>query len=104
MIGQCNNVFIFPGVGLGIIAATATRVTDGMFLIAAKVLSKYAPVLNNPYESLFPRINQLRTICRDIAINVANEAIKEGVCSNPPYITSPHNYRHALQTAHVINQ
>ena len=82
--GQCNNVFIFPGVGLGIIASKATRVTDGMFLVAAKILSKYAPVLNNPYESLFPRINQLRTICRDVAINVANEAIKEGVCSNPP--------------------
>ena len=83
-IGQCNNVFIFPGVGLGVIASTATRVTDRMFLEAAKVLCKYAPILNNPYASLFPRLTQLRAISRDVAIAVANEAIKEGVCPNPP--------------------
>lgn len=84
VIGQCNNVFIFPGVGLGVIAATATRVSDKMFLEAARVLSKYAPILNNPYASLFPRINQLRPISRDVAIAVANQAIKEGNCTNPP--------------------
>ena len=84
VVGQCNNVFIFPGVGLGVIASTATRVTDGMFLEAAKVLSKYAPILHNPYASLFPRINQLRSICRDVALAVAKEAIKEGVCKTPP--------------------
>ena len=83
-IGQCNNVFIFPGVGLGVIASTATRVTDRMFLEAAKVLCKYAPILNNPYASLFPRLTQLRAISRDVAIAVANEAIKEGVCPNLP--------------------
>jgi len=84
VIGQCNNVFIFPGVGLGVIASGATRVTDGMFLEAADVLSKYAPILNNPYASLFPRITELRAISRDVAIAVANEAIKEGICTNPP--------------------
>lgn len=84
VIGQCNNVFIFPGVGLGVIASGATRVTDQMFLEAAEVLSKYAPILNNPYASLFPKLNQLRTISRDVAIAVAKEAIKEGVCPNPP--------------------
>lgn len=83
-IGQCNNVFIFPGLGLGIIAATATRVTDNMFLVAAKVLSKYAPILDDPYDSLFPGVTQLRTICRDVATHVAYEAIENGVCSTPP--------------------
>ncbi|MCB1110077.1 MAG: NAD-dependent malic enzyme [Chlamydiia bacterium] len=84
IIGQCNNVFIFPGVGLGVLASKATRVTDRMFLVAADVLSKYAPILNNPYASLFPRLDQLRPISRDIAIAVANEAIQEGVCKTPP--------------------
>lgn len=84
VIGQCNNVFIFPGVGLGVIASRATRVTDRMFLEAAEVLSKYAPILNNPYASLFPRINELRAISRDVAIAVAQEAIKEGICNDPP--------------------
>ncbi|MCP5505923.1 MAG: hypothetical protein H7A38_03450 [Chlamydiales bacterium] len=84
VIGQCNNVFIFPGVGLGVLASGATRVTDRMFLEAAEVLSKYAPILNNPYASLFPRLTELRAISRDVAIAVAKEAIKEGICTNPP--------------------
>ena len=84
VIGQCNNVFVFPGVGLGVIASTASRVTDRMFLEAAKVVSKYSPILDNPYASLFPRIKQLRAISRDVAIAVAEEAIKEGVCVKPP--------------------
>jgi len=84
VIGQCNNVFVFPGVGLGVIASTATRVTDRMFLEAAKVVSKYSPILDNPYASLFPRINQLRAISRDVARAVAEEAIREGICTKPP--------------------
>ena len=83
-IGQCNNVFIFPGVGLGVISSGATRVTDRMFLEAADVLSKYAPILNNPYASIFPRLTELRAISRDVAIAVGKEAIKEGICINPP--------------------
>ncbi|WP_194847424.1 NAD-dependent malic enzyme [Candidatus Neptunochlamydia vexilliferae] len=84
VIGQCNNVFIFPGVGLGVIAVGATRVTDAMFLKAADVLSKYAPVLNNPYASLFPRLTELRAISLDVAIAVAKQAVEEGVCQSPP--------------------
>ncbi|MCB1072589.1 MAG: NAD-dependent malic enzyme [Chlamydiia bacterium] len=84
VIGQCNNVFIFPGVGLGVITSGATRVTDRMFLEAAEVLSRYAPIINNPYASLFPRLTELRAISRDVAIAVAKEAMKEGVCPNPP--------------------
>lgn len=77
VIGQCNNVFIFPGVGLGVIATKAKRVTDQMFLEAARVLSDYAPILNDPYASLFPRLSQLRTISRDVALAVAKEAARE---------------------------
>lgn len=83
-IGQCNNVFIFPGVGLGVMASGAKRVTDGMFLEAARILSKFAPILHNPYASLFPRLNTLPTISKEIAIAVANMAIQEGMCDNPP--------------------
>ena len=84
LIGQCNNVFVFPGVGQGIIASRATRVTDQMFLKAAEVLSEYAPLLEKPHGSLFPRLDQLRSISRAIAIAIAKEAIKDGICSNPP--------------------
>lgn len=83
VIGQCNNVNIFPGVGLGVLASGAKRVTDKMFLSAAEVLSGFAPIINNPYASLFPRINQLRPICKSVAMAVGKVAIEEGVASIP---------------------
>jgi malate dehydrogenase (oxaloacetate-decarboxylating) len=67
-----------------VIASGAKRVTDGMFLRAAEVLSKFAPILNNPYGSLFPRIKQLPVISKEIAIAVANVAIEEGISEHPP--------------------
>ncbi|MEM7175900.1 MAG: NAD-dependent malic enzyme [Chlamydiota bacterium] len=84
VIGQCNNVYIFPGVGLGTLAAKATRVTDGMFLKAAEVVSRHAPILNHPYASLFPRISALRAISKEVAIAVGQHAVDEGICQNPP--------------------
>jgi len=83
-IGQCNNVFIFPGVGLGVLASKAERVTDGMFLKAAEVLSTFAPILNNPFDSLFPRIKELPFISQKIALAVAEKAVEEGVAKNAP--------------------
>jgi malate dehydrogenase (oxaloacetate-decarboxylating) len=77
-IGQCNNVYIFPGVGLGIIASKTTRVTDQMFLKAANVLSDYAPILQDPHASLFPAIKDLRGVTRKIGIEVAQLALAEG--------------------------
>ncbi len=83
-IGQCNNVLIFPGVGLGVIASRATQVTNGMFLRAAEVLSEYAPIVKDPYESLFPGFDHLRKISAHIAFEVGQYAIKEGISANPP--------------------
>jgi len=77
VIGQCNNLLVFPGISLGVVAVAARYVTDEMFLVAAKVLSQYAPILDHLSlnESLFPPITQLRSICRDIAIHVAEQAV-----------------------------
>jgi malate dehydrogenase (oxaloacetate-decarboxylating) len=80
-IGQCNNMFIFPGVGLGAIAAEATRVTDGMFLAAARALSAHAPIRRDSAESLFPPLDQARTVARDVAREVALAAQRDGVCA-----------------------
>lgn len=84
VIGQCNNVFIFPGVGLGVMASRAKRVTDQMFLKAAQVLSQFSPILHNPYGSLFPRINQLPKISQAIAVAVGKVAIENELCDDPP--------------------
>lgn len=78
-IAQCNNVYIFPGVGLGLIASQASFASDEVFLIAAKILSKHSPMLKNPHDPLFPTLDNLRACTREIAIEVARRVIKEGV-------------------------
>lgn len=77
-IAQCNNVYIFPGVGLGLIATKAKFASDQVFITAAKVLSEYSPMLKNPYDPLFPTLDNLRYVTRQIAIEVAKVVIQEG--------------------------
>lgn len=77
--GQCNNVYIFPGVGLGVIAAGARRVTDSMFVAAARALADLSPVHNDPTESLFPALEDVRAVSRQVALAVGLEAVREGV-------------------------
>ena len=77
-IAQCNNVYIFPGVGLGLIASKASTVSDEVFLIAAKILSENSPMLQDPYGPLFPTLDNLRACSRKIAIGVAKQVIREG--------------------------
>jgi malate dehydrogenase (oxaloacetate-decarboxylating) len=78
-IGQCNNSFIFPGVGLGVIASGARRVTDSMFAAAARVLSEFAPVLHDPKAPLYPPLAQVRDISFKVALEVAREAQRAGL-------------------------
>jgi malate dehydrogenase (oxaloacetate-decarboxylating) len=78
-IGQCNNAFVFPGVGLGIIAAGARRVSDDMFVAAARALSEWSPARRTPGESLYPTLEQVRKVARDVAVAVAVEAQHAGL-------------------------
>lgn len=77
-IAQCNNVYIFPGVGLGIVASGATRVSDSMFHKAAETLSDFSPMLADRSGSLFPTFETLRDVTRRIAIEVGQQAQDEG--------------------------
>jgi malate dehydrogenase (oxaloacetate-decarboxylating) len=79
-IAQCNNVYIFPGVGLGAIASGAARVTHKMFLRAASVLSDHSPLLAHSSGALFPPFSLLRNVSRTIGAAVAAVAEEEGVC------------------------
>jgi malate dehydrogenase (oxaloacetate-decarboxylating) len=72
-IGQCNNAFIFPGVGLGVIASRARRVTEKMFSAAARVLSEFAD------GALYPPLERVREISREVALAVGTEAIRSGL-------------------------
>jgi malate dehydrogenase (oxaloacetate-decarboxylating) len=79
-ITQCNNIYIFPAMGLGIVASGARRVTDGMILAAARTLGEHSPALRDPSASLLPALTDLRKIAIEIATAVGIEAVKEGVC------------------------
>jgi len=78
-IGQANNVFIFPGVGLGAVVAQAREVTDSMFLAAADTLASLVGPDRLSAGALYPRLGDLREVSRAIAIAVAEQARECGV-------------------------
>ena len=78
-IAQCNNVFIFPAVGLGVVASGARRVTDLMMLAAARALGEQSPALNDPSGSLLPALRDVRAVARAIATAVGLEAQRAGL-------------------------
>jgi malate dehydrogenase (oxaloacetate-decarboxylating) len=77
--GQCNNSFIFPGVGLGVLASGARRVTDEMFVAAARTLADFAPALSEPDAPLYPRLEDVREVSRAVATAVGLEAGRAGL-------------------------
>jgi len=78
-IAQCNNVFIFPAMGLGLVASRARRVTNAMMLAAARALGANSPALKDSSASLLPRLTDIRRVAAEIAIAVGVEAQKEGL-------------------------
>lgn len=78
-IGQANNVFIFPGMGLGVLAVKASEVTDRMFLAAAYALADQVGEDLLALGQIFPDIGDVRAVSRAVAVAVAQEAIDEGV-------------------------
>jgi malate dehydrogenase (oxaloacetate-decarboxylating) len=80
-IAQCNNVFIFPAVGLGVAGSGARRVTDKMLLAAARALGDHSPALHDPAGSLLPRLNTIREVALDIACAVGAKAQEEGLAA-----------------------
>lgn len=77
-VDQTNNSYIFPGVGLGVLAVGASRVTDGMFMAAAKALADASPARNNPRHNLLPPVSALREVAARVALAVAMQARREG--------------------------
>jgi malate dehydrogenase (oxaloacetate-decarboxylating) len=94
-IAQCNNVFIFPAVGLGVVASGASRVTDEMMLAAARALGEHSPARANPSDSLLPALGDVRAVARAIATAVGLEAQRAGVAPT----TSPEELRDRVAAA-----
>ena len=78
-ISQCNNVYIFPGVGLGTIVAKASIVTDSMFAAAADALASQVTTPELERGLLYPPLAELREITRGIAAAVVRAAVDDGV-------------------------
>ena len=78
-IAQCNNVFIFPAMGLGVVASGARRVTDAMMLAAARTLAENSPALGDSSASLLPPLTDIRRVAAEIATAVGTQAQKDGV-------------------------
>ena len=77
-IPQCNNAYIFPGLGLGILAAKARRVTDAMLLAASQALAAHSPLATTGEGSLLPPIADIRRVSHAIALAVAKVAQRDG--------------------------
>ena len=78
-VAQCNNVYIFPAMGLAVTAAQATRVTDEMMRVAAATLGEASPALTDPDQPLLPAWSDVPDVAAKIAHAVAAQAVADGV-------------------------
>jgi len=78
-VAQVNNVHVFPGVGLGVVAVRARSVSDAMFTAAAAAIGQLAAA--NSDGGILPPITQSRAVARHVAFTVARTAIDEGLAA-----------------------
>ena len=78
VIPQCNNSYIFPGIGLGVLAAKANRITDSMLMVASETLAESSPRANTGKGSLLPALTEIEPLSKRIAFAVAKKAMEEG--------------------------
>jgi malate dehydrogenase (oxaloacetate-decarboxylating) len=78
-VDQTNNAYVYPGIGLGAITADARRISDRMFLAAARTVAEFSPARHNPAANLLPRLVEIRELSFHVALAVAKEAQAEGL-------------------------
>ncbi len=82
-VGQGNNAFIFPGLGLGVLTSRARKVTDGMLTTAALALAEFVDKGRLAQGGLYPRMDKIRVASKQVAAAVIRQAQKEGVATAP---------------------
>ncbi|SCY67953.1 NAD-dependent malic enzyme [Desulfoluna spongiiphila] len=90
-VGQCNNVFIFPGVGLGVIASGATKVLPSFFTAAAHAAADCVSSHDLARGALFPSVDRLQEVTLKVAKAVGRAAIREGVARKCAFSAFDHN-------------
>ncbi|HWV16416.1 MAG TPA: NAD-dependent malic enzyme [Cellvibrio sp.] len=83
-IAQCNNSYIFPGLGLGVLAAKARRITDSMMMAASRALAQVSPIVKYGSGALLPPLAEIRQVSKIIALAVFKQAIEDGVAMAIP--------------------
>lgn len=83
-VDQTNNSYIFPGVSLGAIAVRARRITNAMFMAAAKALADASPARTDPHANFLPPVTGLRDISFRIAVAVGQQALRDASCPAMP--------------------
>lgn len=78
-VAQCNNALIFPGIGLGVVAVKANRLSDKMLWAACQALCAAAPILQDPLAPLLPMPTVAHDVACSIALAVAKQAVQEGL-------------------------
>jgi malate dehydrogenase (oxaloacetate-decarboxylating) len=78
-IAQCNNSYVFPAIGLGVLASRARRVTDEMLRAAARALGGLSPSSGDSAAPLLPPLSEIRQVTRRLALAVATEAQRQGL-------------------------
>ncbi|MEW6990901.1 NAD-dependent malic enzyme [Colwelliaceae bacterium 6441] len=78
-IAQCNNSYIFPGIGLGVVSANVNRVTDEMLMVASKTLAQASPLANTGEGELLPPLTEIADLSKKIAFAIAKVAIEQGL-------------------------
>lgn len=77
-IAQCNNAYIFPGIGLGVVAVGARIISDEMIMASSETLAENSPLVNKGEGALLPELVELPSLSRKIAFNVAKVAMEQG--------------------------
>lgn len=78
-IAQCNNALIYPGIGLGVVIAQATHLSEGMLWEASKALSRFVSQTSDTKNALLPNFEDIHAISRCIGLAVATQARQEGL-------------------------
>ncbi|MCF2947637.1 NAD-dependent malic enzyme [Paraglaciecola aquimarina] len=78
-IAQCNNSYIFPGIGLGVLAAKAKLISDEMLMATSAALAEVSPLANNGEGALLPSLGEIANLSKKIAFDVGKVAMQQGL-------------------------